>query len=146
MPFAGNDWSPDRIVASEELIGMIRRTHPNFARLPQGGLNVTEQLYSLPGSKGSVGFISSMSDAFCSSCNRVRLTADGNIKVCLHGSDETSLRDLLRSGADDKRLSAVIASALGRKHAALGGNGDMFGIASAVQSGANYRAMVRIGG
>lgn len=52
--------------------------------------------YRIPGFAGRVGFISSMTDHFCGSCNRLRVTADGNLKVCLFGPHEVSLRDTLR--------------------------------------------------
>ena len=150
MPFSGNDWTNNRVVASEELIGLIRRAHPDFAPMPRlsasGHNNDTEKLWGVPGNEGRVGFISSMTDAFCGTCNRLRLTADGSLKVCLHGSDELSLRDLMRSGVDDEGLSSAILSALSQKHAALGGNRDMHGIAGAVRSGSLHRPMVRIGG
>ncbi|VDK26933.1 unnamed protein product, partial [Anisakis simplex] len=56
-----------------------------------------------------------MSEHFCFTCNRLRITADGNLKVCLHGSNEVSLRDVLRSGATQQQLETVIREALGRK-------------------------------
>ncbi|CAL8294022.1 unnamed protein product [Arctogadus glacialis] len=64
--------------------------------------------YKVPGFAGKVGFISSMSDHFCGSCNRLRLTADGNLKVCLFGNSEVSLRDELRSGATETQLLDII--------------------------------------
>ena len=56
-----------------------------------------------------------MSQNFCGSCNRVRLTADGNLKVCLFGPTEVSLRDALRGGCSDEELIHVIGAAVGRK-------------------------------
>ena len=53
------------------------------------------QAYRVPGFQGKIGFITSMSEHFCGSCNRLRLTADGNLKVCLFGNAETSLRFFL---------------------------------------------------
>jgi len=50
------------------------------------------QAYKIPGYRGQVGFITSMSDHFCGGCNRLRITADGNLKVCLFGNAEVSLR------------------------------------------------------
>jgi cyclic pyranopterin phosphate synthase len=50
------------------------------------------QAYKVPGFKGQLGFITSMSEHFCGSCNRLRITADGNLKVCLFGNTEISLR------------------------------------------------------
>ena len=79
-----------------------------------------------------------MTDAFCGACNRVRLLADGALKVCLFGGNEVSLRDALRGGASDADVAALIALALAGKKAAHAG---MEGLAAAPN-----RAMVRIGG
>jgi len=56
--------------------------------------NYIFQLYAAPGFQGKVGIISSMSDHFCGGCNRLRITADGNLKVCLFGNSEVSLRSV----------------------------------------------------
>ncbi|XP_071988204.1 molybdenum cofactor biosynthesis protein 1, partial [Engystomops pustulosus] len=71
--------------------------------------------YKVPGFRGHIGFITSMSDHFCGSCNRLRITADGNLKVCLFGNAEVSLRDCLRSGASEEELVHIIGAAVGRK-------------------------------
>ncbi|XP_033356136.1 molybdenum cofactor biosynthesis protein 1 isoform X2 [Bombus vosnesenskii] len=72
--------------------------------------------YFVPGFTGQVGFITSMSDHFCNSCNRLRITADGNLKVCLfEGKGEVSLRDALRSGASNDVLKEMIGEAVWRK-------------------------------
>jgi cyclic pyranopterin phosphate synthase len=63
------------------------------------------EYYDFPGFKGSVGFISAMSHAFCGSCNRVRLTADGVLKPCLCYGGGLDLKPLLRGGASDEELS-----------------------------------------
>lgn len=62
-------------------------------------------------------------------------------QVCLFGSEEVSLRDAMREGATDEDLAAVVAGAVGAKHAALGGKGDMYGIAAS-----KNRPMITIGG
>lgn len=64
---------------------------------------------------GQFGFITSMSEHFCHTCNRVRLTADGNLKVCLFGSAEVSLRDALRRDVSDAELEDLISQAVKRK-------------------------------
>lgn len=69
----------------------------------------------MPGFKGQVGFITSMSEHFCGSCNRLRITADGNLKVCLFGNREVSLRDAVRSGCSEEDLIALIKAAVLRK-------------------------------
>ena len=113
-----------------------------------GGLSALQRLtdpsgevaknFKLPGHKGTVSFISSMTSAFCGDCNRVRLMADGNLKVCLFGANEVSLRDAMRGGANDDDLRAVVSAAVNRKKAAHAG---MFELART-----KNRAMVKIGG
>ncbi len=67
------------------------------------------------GAAGGVGFISSVSQAFCTTCNRVRLTAEGGLRTCLFSLHETPLRDLMRSGVSDDHLGSVIETAIWRK-------------------------------
>lgn len=74
------------------------------------------QAWKVPGFRGQIGFITSMTEHFCSTCNRLRLTADGNLKVCLFGNTEISLRDALRSKqCNDDDLKALISAAVKRK-------------------------------
>lgn len=54
-------------------------------------------MYQVPGFMGRVGFISSMTDDYCESCNRLRLMADGNLKVCLFQNNEINLRQVVTS-------------------------------------------------
>jgi len=121
MPFTGNKWDKKKMVPSSELLERIRAEYPTVQRASDE-LNDTARSWYIPGFKGSFGFISSMSDHFCGTCNRLRLTADGQIKVCLFDPKEISLRDVLRSGASDDELLQVIHQAvLGKqeKHAGM---------------------------
>lgn len=130
------------MVPSTELLDTIKHRHPTITRAPDE-LNDTARSWQIPGYTGNVGFISSMSDHFCSSCNRLRLTADGQIKVraflhrdktlffilcnpqvCLFDAKEVSLRDAIRSGATDEDLLQIIGSAVTgkkEKHAGMEG-------------------------
>ena len=92
---------------------------------------------------GRIGFITSMSSNFCAGCNRVRLTADGDLKVCLFGSDRLGMRDLLRDGLSDEQLVQHVAAAVRGKKAALGGHRSAEDIASHSESN---RPMILIGG
>ena len=97
---------------------------------------------------GIVSFITSMTSPFCSSCTRLRLLADGNLKVCLLGGAEVSLRDAMRGGCPDSDLTLLIRGALANKKAAHAGMGQL---AKEQQRGGwgevgAGRAMVRIGG
>lgn len=69
------------------------------------------------GFKGSVGFISAMSRHFCDTCNRVRLTADGKLRPCLHSKNEVSLRDVLRDGSSDAAIMDLFSQAVWHKPA-----------------------------
>jgi cyclic pyranopterin phosphate synthase len=73
------------------------------------------RLWKISGAAGTIGFISPVSEPFCAACNRVRLTADGKLRLCLLRPDEADLRDLLRAGADDQTLERAIRAAIWRK-------------------------------
>uniref|UniRef100_UPI0037E910D3 molybdenum cofactor biosynthesis protein 1 isoform X2 n=1 Tax=Semicossyphus pulcher TaxID=241346 RepID=UPI0037E910D3 len=114
MPFDGNKWNFKKMVSYQEMLDHIRQQWPHLERL-QTGPTDTAKTFKVPGFKGQVGFITSMSDHFCGSCNRLRITADGSLKVCLFGNSEVSLRDVLRSGSSDEELLQIIGAAVGRK-------------------------------
>ncbi|EME47682.1 hypothetical protein DOTSEDRAFT_69589 [Dothistroma septosporum NZE10] len=95
MPFGGNKWSEKKMLPYAEMLDLIRNKYPEIERL-KGAKNDTSKTWQVPGFKGRVGFITSMTHNFCGTCNRLRITSDGNLKVCLHGETEVSLRDLLR--------------------------------------------------
>ncbi|KAK7904503.1 hypothetical protein WMY93_017110 [Mugilogobius chulae] len=114
MPFDGNKWNFKKMVSYQEMLDQIRQHWPNIGMLPTGPTD-TSKTYQVPGFKGKLGFITSMSEHFCGSCNRLRITADGNLKVCLFGNSEVSLRDVLRSGASEEELLQIIGAAVGRK-------------------------------
>ncbi|XP_077476470.1 molybdenum cofactor biosynthesis protein 1 isoform X2 [Stigmatopora argus] len=114
MPFDGNKWNFQKMVSYREMLDGIRQRWPDLERLPTGKSD-TAKTFKVPGFRGRVGFITSMSEHFCGSCNRLRVTADGNLKVCLFGRSEVSLRDALRSGASEEQLLQIIGTAVGRK-------------------------------
>lgn len=114
MPFTGNKWQTDRLISFKESLEIIQKRWPDFAALPNGP-NDTSKAYGVPGYKGQVGFITSMTEHFCGSCNRLRLTADGNIKVCLFGNREFSLRDAIRNKCSEDDLITLIGTAVSRK-------------------------------
>jgi len=71
--------------------------------------------WRIPGARGTIGFISPISAPFCESCNRVRLTADGNLRLCLLRPDEVNLRDMMRAGATDDEMLQRVRSGVWRK-------------------------------
>jgi molybdenum cofactor biosynthesis protein A len=161
MPFAGNQWRPEAVVPWRDMVGTIRERFPAFAPLPEGGeaplpsgsapttIRDTARLWSVPGHAGCVGFITTMTDAFCSTCTRLRLTADGAVRACLHGQGEVSLRDVLRAGGDDAEVLGAIAQAVAGKARALGGETGLSQRIVHAQLGipdVGGRPMVKIGG
>lgn len=95
MPFDGNRWSENKMLGYREMLDVIREAHPALREVP-GHRNDTSKTYQVPGFRGRVGFITSMTHNFCGTCNRLRVTGDGNLKVCLFGNAEVSLRDIVR--------------------------------------------------
>lgn len=114
MPFTGNKWNDEKMVSYQETVQTLKAHWPELHTLPNGP-NDTSKAYKVPGFKGQVGFITSMSEHFCGSCNRLRITADGNLKVCLFGNAEISLRDAMRSGCSEDDLLALVGAAVRRK-------------------------------
>jgi cyclic pyranopterin phosphate synthase len=95
MPFDGNKWSKGKMLGYKEMLEMIRIKYPSLRKV-QDHKNDTSKTYEIPGFVGRMGFITSMTHNFCGSCNRLRITNDGNLKVCLFGNAEVSLRDIIR--------------------------------------------------
>ena len=95
MPFDGNKWSEGKLFSYQEMLNTIRAKYPTL-RKAQDHKNHTSKTYEIPGFAGRIGFITSMTHNFCGTCNRLRITSDGNLKVCLFGNAEVSLRDILR--------------------------------------------------
>jgi GTP 3',8-cyclase / cyclic pyranopterin monophosphate synthase len=114
MPFDGNKWNTEKFLSYGDMLSNIRNVYPSIEKCIDDP-NDTSKAYRIPGAPGKFGFITSMSDHFCGTCNRLRIMADGNMKVCLFGNSEVSLRDLLRRNVSDDELVQVIDQAVKRK-------------------------------
>jgi cyclic pyranopterin phosphate synthase len=139
MPFDGNTWDNKVFMSYQEMLKIIRERYP-LEKVEESSPNNTSKTYGVHGWRGKVGFITSMSQNFCSSCNRLRLMADGSLKVCLFGNTEISLRDLIRGGASDEELRAQIRAAVQRKAASHSGMAQLDSDKSL------NRPMIKIGG
>lgn len=95
MPFDGNKWNENKMLPYQEMLAVIQEKYPTLAKVADHK-NDTSKTYQVPGFQGRVGFITSMTHNFCGTCNRLRITSDGNLKVCLFGNSEVSLRDIVR--------------------------------------------------
>jgi cyclic pyranopterin phosphate synthase len=142
MPFNDNGWNASRFMSYKDMLDKMSLEGTPLERIGDGPNDTTkwwrvQKNAALVGrgissgrSATRIGFITSMSEHFCSSCNRLRITADGKIKVCLFGSNEkeVSLRDIMRKHQHDDSnlhqdvaLEKVIYAAVQKKTFALGG-------------------------
>ena len=119
MPFDGNRWNQKKMFSYKEMVDVIREKHPGLKKV-EGEKTDTSKTYAVPGFKGRIGFITSMTDNFCGGCNRLRITSDGNLKVCLFGNAEVSLRDILRKENDGNPIDAEAFEAMKQLEKGLG--------------------------
>jgi len=114
MPLDADDsWSTGSVVPAVEVLAAIAAVHP-LEPVDGRGSAPAERFRYLDG-RGEVGIIASVTESFCGSCDRVRLTAEGMFRNCLFAVRETDLRAVLRSGGSDDDLEAAIAADVGNK-------------------------------
>jgi GTP 3',8-cyclase len=114
MPLdADRSWTRDKVLPNREIVAMIDAVYPLEAvgRERHG----TARRYRFADGNGEMGFISPVSEPFCGDCNRIRLTAEGQLRTCLFSMNETDLRGPLRDGATDAELEEVVRDAVWRK-------------------------------
>ncbi len=115
MPLdADGAWTSETVVGVAEIRARIDDVHPVE---PIGRTSAPATRYRFSDGRGSVGIVASVSESFCSTCDRVRLTADGQFRNCLFATTETDLRGLLRGGADDDEVAAAIRASVASKWA-----------------------------
>jgi len=112
MPFLGNNWNEVRMMPYKEMRDVIESRFKLEPLLGSDGVPGPAKEFRVAGSKAVVGFITTMTEHFCGTCNRVRLTADGKLRNCLFGRDEIDLRRLLRSGASEEVIEDSIRMAV----------------------------------
>jgi len=108
MPLdASGKWSADKVISRDEIVAAIDAVYPLEPHEQDGGPEPAETFRYRDGA-GEFGVIASVTNAFCGSCDRVRLTAEGQLRSCLFALDETDLRAVLRSGGSDDDLAAAV--------------------------------------
>lgn len=143
MPFDGNKWDMGKMVSYAEVMKYVNDFFPEdrVERL-QDAPNDTSKNYKIKGYKGSFAIISSVTNPFCDSCNRLRLTANGQLKNCLFSSGESDLLTTLRSG---KSIEPIIQKAVKAKLKVRGGM-DTLKKLQEPKLHNNNRSMITIGG
>jgi cyclic pyranopterin phosphate synthase len=114
MPLdADGNWRREQVLAGREIQAMIDAWKPLVP--VKVDPSSTSRVYRFADGVGEVGFINPVSEPFCSRCDRLRLTADGQIRTCLFSIDEWDLRAALREGASDGELAAIVQDAVAHK-------------------------------
>ena len=116
MPFSGNQWTSNKMCSLQEILDTIAQkySYKHVETSPHD----TAKNYTIPAHQGSFAIISTMTAPFCSTCNRMRLTADGKLKNCLFSKTETDLLSALRAG---KEILPLIKATIQAKEKELGG-------------------------
>src|SRR6266545_4248682 len=114
MPLdAEHAWERAKVVPSRQIVDAIDRVFP---LAPEGPDNEPAATYRFAdGAPGGIGVIASVTEPFCETCNRLRLTAEGQVRSCLFALEELDLREPLRGGATDGELASIIRTAAWRK-------------------------------
>ncbi|MCX2473424.1 GTP 3',8-cyclase MoaA [Pedobacter sp. MC2016-05] len=116
MPFSGNKWTSNKMFSLQEILHVVEE---DFTVLPvESAPHDTAKHFMIPGHEGSFAIISTMTAPFCSTCNRMRLTADGKLKNCLFSDGETDLLTSLRNNED---VLPLIFASIWSKKKELGG-------------------------
>ena len=141
MPFDGNNWNIEKKVSLKEVMDVVSNYYnENEVVKIEDSKNDTCKNYKIKDAKGSFGIISSVTNPFCSTCNRIRLTADGKIKNCLFSQTETDLLKAFRTGEE---LEHLIIDSIQSKFKERGGFVD-FSVESVKRM--KNRTMIAIGG
>jgi len=114
MPFDAHQiWKTGKFFSAENIQKELKDHFPNIKTTD--GTATEHFIFQVPNYAGKVAVIPSYSRNLCGNCNRIRLTADGNIRNCLYAHNELNLRDLMRSGGTDKEMKELILSAMWKK-------------------------------
>lgn len=143
MPFDGNKWDLSKMVSYKEVMTYVNASFSNteIERL-EDAPNDTAKNYKIKGYKGSFAIISSVTNPFCDSCNRLRLTANGQLKNCLFSSTES---DLLTAYREGKSIEPIIQKAVQSKLKVRGGMDTLEKLQNPEKHNQN-RSMITIGG
>jgi cyclic pyranopterin phosphate synthase len=103
-------WDRQKVLLADDMIATLSREISPLVEIPDRDPRAPATEYRYADGGGRVGFIASISKPFCLNCNRIRLTSDGKLRYCLFAIDETDVKSLLRAGASDDEIGALIRS------------------------------------
>src|SRR4030067_648017 len=116
MPFEAEEkWQKDKCVFTSQIIDIIKGFQEIIPVDNQGKRTGPAKRYRFADGVGEIGFVSPVSEHFCDSCNRLRLTADGKLRTCLFSDDEVDIKAALRNGCTDKELEDMLFKAVRKK-------------------------------
>lgn len=112
MPIGNSaSWGLEKYIPSSEIMERLQ-VLGKLEPVTQRHMDGPAKVYKIPGSKGSIGFISPLSHKFCEKCNRLRLTSEGKLRSCLLSDKENDLKELLRSGAGDEEIAELVVQTI----------------------------------
>jgi cyclic pyranopterin phosphate synthase len=140
MPFPGNRWQNSVVITARQMLDMAASRY-DLVKLKDEP-HATAKKYMVIGYKGTIAFITTMSDHFCGECNRIRLTADGKIKNCIFGKGEVDILGAYRKG---QPVETLIRKSIADKHEIMG---SLFlnGYKKTDPKEIENRSMIQIGG
>jgi cyclic pyranopterin phosphate synthase len=116
MPLdAENRWTRSAMISGDEILRRINEAHPLVPDPDCPPQSPSRDYVFADGIGGRIGFINSVTEPFCESCNRIRITADGHLRTCLFSVGETDIKSLLRGGASDQEIGDTIRGAVWNK-------------------------------
>jgi cyclic pyranopterin phosphate synthase len=142
MPFDGNRWDLKKMISEKEILSQVRRSFPGMIAGLENRPHDTSRNFKINGYQGTFGLISSVTNPFCDSCNRIRLTANGHIKNCLFSTNETDLLTPFRAG---ESIVKLIEQSIGSKKLLRAGMDSIEKMTDANNHSGN-RSMISIGG
>ncbi len=116
MPLdADQTWRKEDILTGADIKAIIEASYGPLVQITSGDPSETARRYTFSDGIGEVGFINPVSEPFCAFCDRIRLTADGQIRTCLFATEETDLRAVVRTTSDDEAIAETLRQAVEKK-------------------------------
>lgn len=141
MPFESNKWNKDYVVSLDEILNSIKQSRYDIIKLKDEP-NSTSKAFQIKGFQGTFAVISTVSNPFCDTCNRIRLTADGKLRNCLFARSETDILTPFRNNED---IIPLIKQNISNKFKLRGGLPD-FNDQQSLLDALSKRKMIEIGG